>query len=114
LTKLKTIPFPVEYEEILNKIPQYKKLQKDLQTKIKYSILLFIKTKKFIELKTNVTDEMKTVVSFFAGLIVINKQKCYDNLNYIYPHKMVLDAVQNNERVWHSTPLVSTNLLFMF
>ncbi len=108
LTKLKTIPFPVKYEEILNKIPQYKKLPKDLQTKIKYSILLFIKTKKFIGVKTNVTDEMKVVISFFACLIVINKQECYDNLKYIYvyPHKMILDVVQNNGGVYNKNMFV--------
>jgi Mlc titration factor MtfA (ptsG expression regulator) len=103
IKQLKTIPFPKEYENILEKIPQYKNLPKDLQTKIKYSILLFIKTKKFIGVKLNVTDEMKIVISFFACLIVINKNECYDNLEYIYiyPHKMILDTIQNNGGIYN-------------
>jgi Mlc titration factor MtfA (ptsG expression regulator) len=98
IKQLKTIPFPKEYENILEKIPQYKNLPKDLQTKIKYSILLFIKTKKFIGIKLNITDEMKVIIAFFACLIVINKEECYENLEYIYiyPHKMVIDTINNN------------------
>jgi len=101
IKKLKTIPFP--YEDIISKIPQYTKLPKDLQTKIKYSILLFIKTKQFVGVGVDVNDEIKTNIAFFACLIVLNKNECYENLKYIYvyPHTIILNRTQNNGGIYN-------------
>jgi len=101
IKKLKKIPFP--YENILLKIPQYQKLPKDLQTKIKYSILLFIKTKQFVGVGVEVNDEIKVNIAFFGCLIVINKNECYDNLKYIYvyPHTILLNRTQNNGGIFN-------------
>ena len=103
IKKLSTIPFPDEYKEYLEKIPQYQKLPKDLKIKIERSILLFINTKKFIGVKLDITNEIKVVISFYACLIVLNKDECYENLEYIYvyPHTMILNSIQNNGGIYN-------------
>jgi len=103
IKKLKTIPFPESYKIYLEKLPQYNSLSNPLKTKIHYSILLFMKTKKFIGVKIDVTDEIRVVISFFACLIVLNRGECYDNLEYIYvyPHTMILNQVQNNGGIYN-------------
>jgi Mlc titration factor MtfA (ptsG expression regulator) len=103
IKKLSKIPFPQEYKKYLQNIPEYQKLPKDLKIKIERSILLFINTKKFIGVKLKITDEIKVVISFFACLIVLNKNECYDELEYIYvyPHTMILKTIQNNGGIYN-------------
>ena len=84
IKKLSKIPFPDEYKKYLSKLYHYQKLPNDLKIKIERSILLFINTKKFIGVKLNVTDEIKVIISFYACLIVLNRNECYEGLEYIY------------------------------
>lgn len=88
LNRLKKIDFP--YTDFLNSIPEYHKLSKDLQLKIKYSILLFMKTKQFVGVGVEVDDKKMVQISFFACLLVLNKNQCYDNLKYIYLYPVSL------------------------
>lgn len=103
LRKLNHTKFPDKYREYLQNLPHYQKLPNNLRKKIEYSILLFINLKKFIGVYTEITDEMRVVISFYACLIVINrKNNCYEELEYIYvyPHTMILDNVQNNGGIY--------------
>ncbi|NPA82451.1 MAG: zinc-dependent peptidase [Epsilonproteobacteria bacterium] len=99
LKKINSSPFPKEYEQYLKKIPHYKALPKELKEKIKKKILFFIYTKEFIGVKTEVTEEMKTVIAFYACLMVINfKNECFDNLKtiLIYPYEVVTKSVMES------------------
>jgi len=102
IKQLSQIPFPKEYQQYLQKIPQYNALPKDLKLKIERSILLFLQTKNFIGININITDEMRVIISFYACLLVINKNECYDNLEYIYiyPHTIILDTIKNNGGIY--------------
>jgi len=103
IKKLQKIPFPDKYKTYLNNLYHYQKLPKDLKIKIERSILLFMKTKQFIGVKLNITDEIKVIISFYACLIVLNKNECYEGLEYIYvyPHTMILDNIQNNGGIYN-------------
>jgi Mlc titration factor MtfA (ptsG expression regulator) len=103
IKKVKTEPFPSKYRNYLQKLPHYQRLPEELKTKIEKSILLFINLKKFIGVYLEVSDEMKVVISFYACLIVINRENnCYEELEYIYvyPHTMILDSVRNNGGIY--------------
>ena len=103
IKKLLKIPFPDEYKKYLSNLYHYQKLPNDLKIKIERSILLFIKTKQFIGVKIDITDEIKMIISFYACLIVLNRNECYENLEYIYvyPHTMILNQVQNNGGIYN-------------
>ena len=103
IKKLQKIPFPNEYKKYLSNLYHYQKLPDNLKIKIERSILLFMKTKKFIGVKLGITNEIKVVISFYACLIVLNKNECYENLEYIYvyPHTMILDNIQNNGGIYN-------------
>ena len=103
IKKLSKIPFPEKYKKYLSNLYHYQKLPNDLKIKIERSILLFMKTKKFIGVKIDVTDEIKVIISFYACLIVINRNECYEELEYIYvyPHTMILNTIQNNGGIYN-------------
>jgi len=102
IKKFQNTPFPDEYKQYLSKIKHYNYLDDKLKRKIETSIMIFINTKKFIGVKLNITDEIKVVISFYACLIVLNKNECYDELEaiYVYPHTMILDSVRGNGGIY--------------
>ncbi len=111
--KLKEIlsqPFPKEYEQILNKIPYYKKLDANKQEKIKKSILIFIGSKEFIGVKIELTDEIKVTIAFYACFLLLNitSDNCYDNLSTIivYPSHVIYDVARENGGIVSKEPLL--------
>jgi len=102
IKKINNSPFPNEYKKYLKNIPHYQKLPTNLKNKIEKSIMLFMNLKKFIGINLEITDEIKIIISFYACLIVINRDECYDGLKYIYvyPHSMILDNIQNNGGIY--------------
>ena len=101
--KLKAIlatPFPLKYEEILQKIPLYIKLNASEQKEIQKSILIFLNTKEFTGINIDVTDEMKVVIAFHACVLLLNAtlKSCYENLAtiLIYSHTIVAKQISNN------------------
>ena len=102
LKKVKITPFPNEYKKYLEPLPHYQKLPSNLKRKIEHSIMLFINLKKFMGVYLEITDEIKVVISFYACLIVINRDECYEELEYIYvyPHTMILDNIRNNGGIY--------------
>ena len=109
LKKIESAPFPKNYEKYLIKIPHYKALPPNLQEKIKKKMLFFINTKEFIGVKTDVTDEMKTVISFYACLMVVNIPKeCFDGLFtiLIYPYEVIANHIMQNGGVYREEELI--------
>ena len=100
LQKILEKPIPQEYQQILKNIPFYNKLNEEEKAKIHNSILLFINTKEFVGIDTEVTDEMKIVIAFHACLLLlhVNFESCYENLATIlvYSHTMVAKQVSTN------------------
>ncbi len=109
LKKINSSPFPKKYEDYLIKIAHYKVLDDNLKEKIKKKMLFFIYTKEFIGIKTEVTDEMKTVISFYACLMVVNIPKeCFDNLLtiLIYPYEVIAKHITENGGIYKEGDLI--------
>ena len=100
LHKLNSQPFPKRYEDILNAIPYYQKLNTQDRAKIKKSILLFIESKEFTGIRLTIGDEIKVTVAFYACILLlrITSDNCYDNLSTIivYPNSVLHEATRVN------------------
>jgi len=104
LNKILAKPFDEKYIEILQNIPFYDKLTEEEKNKIHKSILIFINTKRFIGVKTEVTEEMKVIISFYACLLVLHSQikTCYEDLStiVIYPYVIIAKQVMQTGGVY--------------
>jgi len=100
LRRIAAMPFKEEDRKLLSHIKHYQSLDPEEKEKIERSILRFIHTKEFVGAKTEVTEEMKIVIAFYACLLLlhIKTENCYDNLKtiIIYNHPVMIDKVQNN------------------
>jgi Mlc titration factor MtfA (ptsG expression regulator) len=98
------MPFSSKYEEILQKIPLYAKLNAAERKKIHKSILIFINMKEFAGVNMEVTDEMKIVIAFHACILLLNAalESCYENLAtiLIYSHTIVAKQISANGGVF--------------
>ena len=107
--KVSSMPFPRSYEEALGHIPHYRCLPEDLKSRLRPKILYFSHTKEFIGIKTEVTDEMRAVISFYACLMVLNlPNECYDELLtiLIYPYEVVAKEVRENGGIYSESRLI--------
>ncbi|MCJ7764954.1 MAG: zinc-dependent peptidase [Thiovulaceae bacterium] len=104
LHKIELLPFPELYITILVKTPYYSRLSLADQTKLQRSILHFIHTKEFIGVYTEVTEEMKVIIAFYACLLLVHKEmgNCYESLKTIivYPHAVVSRQIQSNGGIY--------------
>jgi len=103
LKKLKTTPFPEHYKKVLEQIPYYTLLNKRMQVKLQYKMLVFIEEKEWIGIKNDITAEMKVAISFYACLLILNlDEKSYENLNtiYIYPYEYVINEIKSYDGVY--------------
>ena len=67
--KLKSLPFPNSYEEILQQLHQYKVLSPLHKEKLQLLILLFIENKEFVGAQMSINDEIKVIIAFYACLM---------------------------------------------
>lgn len=106
LQNIRLMPFKEEYRVYLNKTPHYKNLSTKDREKIERSILLFANTKEFIGVSTDVSDEMKVIIAFYACLLLlhVDTKSCYDTLTtiIIYPHPIATNKIQNNGGIFSS------------
>ncbi|MDX1295228.1 MAG: zinc-dependent peptidase [Sulfurimonadaceae bacterium] len=70
---LATTPFPEAYRVYLRKTVHYNLLSDDEREQIERAVLRFVHTKRFEGIGLDVTDEMKTVVAFYACLMLLHK-----------------------------------------
>ena len=100
LQRIAAMPFKDEDRKLLSHIKHYQALNSEEKEKIERSILRFTHTKEFVGAQTEVTEEMKVVIAFYACLLLlhIKTENCYDNLKtiIIYNHPVMIDKVQNN------------------
>ncbi len=81
---LKTASFPDSYRRYLHNTAHYNLLTEAEQKKIERDMLRFIHTKEFKGIGLEVTDEMKTVVAFYACLMLLYKPgDWYDRLSSV-------------------------------
>jgi Mlc titration factor MtfA (ptsG expression regulator) len=85
LKEIEKKPPSKEILEILNKIKYYTLLPNDIKKIINFKIQIFLKEKKFIGIKLEITEEIKVNIAFYACLTTINlKNFCFPNVEYIY------------------------------
>ncbi len=104
IERYSNLKFPKEYEDILQNIPLYKKLNSEDREKITHSILIFINTKKFIGVSLELNDEIKIVIAFHACLLLLHLENfnCYDNLStiLIYPNTVIAHQISSNGGIY--------------
>jgi len=97
LHKIESMVFPEEFKTILAKTPYYNRLSLADQKRLQRSILLFIHTKEFVGIHTDVTEEMKVLIAFYACLLLVRREttNCYEGLKtiIIYPHTVVTKQI---------------------
>jgi len=102
LKKILALPFKKEYKEYLKNTPYYEKLPPQDKEKIEKSILIFINTKQFIGIGLDITEEMKVIIAFYACLLLLHKNSCYENLNTIivYPTAMIVSMLSHSNGIY--------------
>lgn len=99
LKKIKTLHFPDILRAYLNKTHHYKHLTQTDKDNIEKSILLFINTKNFLGVEIDITDEIKTIIAFYACLLLLHTSKlgCYDKLKTIivYPSAVAIKMINS-------------------
>ncbi len=92
--KLKSTPFPKEYEKIIENIHQYKKLSNPFKKKLHVLILFFIEKKEFIGVKMEIDDEVRVTIAFYASLMKLGfrfDEKDFVTSIIVYPRHFIAD-----------------------
>jgi Mlc titration factor MtfA (ptsG expression regulator) len=110
LQKLKSKPLNENLKKYIVNLPEYKKLPEKYKKIIEFKIQLFLKEKKFIGININLTDEIKTLIAFYACLPTVAYENfCYPDLKYIYvyPYPVILKGKQNGYVISNEEFLIS-------
>jgi hypothetical protein len=94
LKKLESSPLSENDLKILKQIDIYNRLSDYEKNVLNFKIQRFKSEKEFMGINLTVTDEIKTLISFYACLPTIYyKYFCYPSLKYIYvyPHTIILN-----------------------
>ncbi|WP_457606695.1 M90 family metallopeptidase [Nitratifractor sp.] len=109
MKRIEKTSFPERYREYLEQIPQYRALSDEQRQRLEKKMLYFMVSKEFVGVKTEVTDEMKVLISFYACLMVLEiPGECYDPLRtiLIYPHEVIAEQVQANGGIYRKEEMI--------
>ncbi len=97
LKQIASTPLPKSYARILSRLPQYRLLPESLKERLHLHIRYFIKTKEFRGVGLEVTEEMQVVIAFFACLLQLGREECYENLHTIivYPSDVITRRIED-------------------
>ena len=107
--KLKAMPFPKEYESILQNIHQYKVLSPAHKEKIRLLILLFIDQKEFVGVKMNINNEIKVIIAFYACLMRLGfelGEKDHVSTVIVYPEHFIVNNGHTSGGIYHDETVV--------
>lgn len=102
--KLKAMPFPKEYETILQNIHQYKVLSPIHKDKLHLLILLFIDQKEFVGAKMTINDEIKVIIAFYACLMRLGfelGEKDHVSTIIVYPEHFIVNNGHTSGGIYH-------------
>ena len=102
LKKLETSPIGENDLKILKQTNLYSKLNDYEKKVLNFKIQRFKSEKEFIGINITITDEIKTLIAFYACLpTVYYKYFCYPSLKYIYvyPHCIILKTRNNHNGI---------------
>ncbi len=103
--KLKSMPFPKSYEEILQNIHQYKILSPLHKEKLQLLILIFIDNKEFVGAKMTINDEIKVIIAFYACLMRLGfdlGDKDDVSTVIVYPKHFIVDETHSSGGISHT------------
>ena len=110
LKKIENTPFDPALRVYLKKIVHYKNLSDHDKRKIEKSIQIFSSTKEFIGVDIMITDEIKTVIAFYACLLLLKLEDlgCYEDLKTIivYPSPVVINKIKENNGIFQKEDFV--------
>ncbi|MGD9969051.1 MAG: zinc-dependent peptidase [Sulfuricurvum sp.] len=103
-------PLEERYRRFLPSIPHYIRLGTADQKSLEQRLNVFIHTKIFTGIGVTITDEMKTLIGFYACLLLLRKPQeyCYDTLKTIivYPSAVRIDTLRSNGGVYTQDTMV--------
>ncbi len=98
LASIETMPFEASWRTYLEKTVHYPHMSPAERERIERSILRFVWTRRFVGVGIDVTDEMKTVIAFYACMLVMEKGAfCYDNVETVLIYSRYFAAHRRNE-----------------
>lgn len=107
--KLKSMPFPQAYENILQNIEHYKLLSPTYKEKIHLLILSFIENKEFIEAKITINEKIKVIIAFYASLMRLGfdfGEKDEVSSIIVYPKHFIVNHTDTLGGINHSESLI--------
>ena len=99
LKRIEEEPFPKRWREWLEQTPHYPLLPEAMQRQVENRLRYFMESKSFEGIQSELTDEMRVVISFYACLTVLGKpEECYGILRsvLVYPNVMVAPRKEQN------------------
>ncbi|NOR56029.1 MAG: hypothetical protein GQ531_07450 [Sulfurovum sp.] len=108
--RLKSLPFPNPYKNILQPIQQYQSLSHTDKEKLHFMILLFIDQKEFIGAKMLINDKVKVIIAFYACLMRLGfdlGEKDHVSSIIVYPEHFIVDESHTSNGIHqHSTSVL--------
>ena len=102
--KLKAMPFPKEYETILQEIHQYNVLSPEHKEKIHLLILIFIDQKEVVGAKMTINDEIRVIIAFYACLMRLGfelGEKDHVSTVIVYPEHFIVNNGHTSGGIHH-------------
>jgi len=103
--RIKAMPFPKSYKNILQPIHQYQSLTPTRKEKLHFMILLFIDQKKFVGAKMTIINEVKVIIAFYACLMRLGfelGEKDHVSTVIVYPEHFIVDESHTSNGIHHS------------
>jgi len=107
--KLKSIPFPKSYKNLLQAIKQYQRLTPKQKKKLHFRILLFIDQKEFVGVKMTINDEVKVIIAFYASLMRLGfelGEKDHVHTIIVYPEYFIVDDSYMSDGIFYGSSSV--------
>lgn len=103
--KLKSMPFPITYESILQNIHQYKILSHVHKEKLHLLILIFMDEKEYIGVKMTINKEIKVIIAFYASLMRLGfemREKDHVSTVIVYPKHFIVNETHSSAGIYHN------------
>jgi Mlc titration factor MtfA (ptsG expression regulator) len=101
LKRIEEEPFPAHWEEWLQKTSHYPLLPEVERKKVQKRLRYFMELKEFRPVKTELSEEMKVIISFYACLTVLGRpEECYEILQTILIYPNVVIAPRKEQNGW--------------
>ena len=102
--RMRQTPLPGPVRQSLERIPHYRLLPETLKEAIRPKILYFLHIKEFRGIGIDVTEEIRTVIAFYACLLVLKiPDECFGILRtvLVYPSEIIAKQAREEGGIRH-------------